>query len=342
MKKLGKNNKVLIIAEAGINHNGNLKIAKKLIDVCKNIGADAVKFQTFKAENVISKFATKLNYQKNKRSDKQSQLEMLKSFELSDKEFLKLKKYCEKKKIIFMSTPKDLESAEFLNKIKMKIFKIGSGEANNYELINKISNFNKKTIISTGMCTLDEVKKIYKIFKGKKKKNLCLLHCTSLYPCPSDECNLSAIITMKNFFDVDIGFSDHTIGIDASIGAVALGSRIIEKHITLDKKMKGPDHKASLDPVEFEILIKKIRLMERMIGNPQKKPTQNEKKNIKLIRRGLVYKEDLAPGYTLRRSDIQIKRPMLALKPDDLPKVIGKKLRNKVYKDQPIILKHFK
>ena len=170
MRKLVKKNKVLIIAEAGINHNGDLKIAKKLIDVCKKIGADAIKFQTFKAENVISKFAKKLNYQKNEKNDNQSQLEMLKSVELSNKEFLKLKKYCEKKKIIFMSTPKDLESAEFLYKNNMKIFKIGSGEANNYELINKISNFNKMTIISTGMCTLEEVKKIYEIFKGKKKK----------------------------------------------------------------------------------------------------------------------------------------------------------------------------
>lgn len=340
MIKLTKNNKVLIIAEAGINHNGNFKIAKKLIDVCKNIGADAVKFQTFKAENVISKFARKLTYQKSKKGDNQSQLEMLKSVELSNKEFLKLKKYCEKKKIIFMSTPKDLESAEFLNKNNMKIFKIGSGEANNYELINKISNFNKKTIISTGMCTLEEVKKIYKIFKGKKKKNLSLLHCTSLYPCPLDECNLSSITTMRNIFDVNIGFSDHTIGIDASLGAVAMGSKIIEKHITLDKKMKGPDHKASLNPSEFEILIKRIRFMERLMGNSIKKPSKSERKNIKLIRRGLVYKKDLIGGYILKRSDIQIKRPMLALKPEDLPKVIGKRLRNKVYKDQPVILRH--
>ena len=239
-----------------------------------------------------------------------------------------------------MSTPKDLESAEFLYKNNMKIFKIGSGEANNYELINKISNFNKMTIISTGMCTLEEVKKIYEIFKGKKKKNLSLLHCTSLYPCPLDECNLSSITTMRNIFDVNIGFSDHTIGIDASLGAVAMGSKIIEKHITLDKKMKGPDHKASLNPSEFEILTKRIRFMERLMGNSQKKPSKSERKNIKLIRRGLVYKKDLIAGYILKRSDIQIKRPMLALKPEDLPKVIGKRLRNKVYKDQPVILRH--
>jgi len=341
VRKLAKNNKVLIIAEAGINHNGNFKIAKKLIDVCKNIGADAVKFQTFKAENVISKFARKLTYQKSKKGDNQSQLEMLRSYELKDKEFFRLKKHCEKKKIIFMSTPKDLESAEFLNKINMKIFKIGSGEANNYELINKISNFYKKTIISTGMCTLDEVKKIYQIFKGKKKKNLSLLHCTSLYPCPIDECNLSSITTMRRIFDVDIGFSDHTTGIEASVGAVAMGSKIIEKHITLDKKMKGPDHQASLNPSEFEILIKKIRFMERLMGKSKKQPSKKEKKNIKLIRRGLVYKKDLVSGCIIKRSDIQIKRPMLALKPEDLSKVIGKKLKNKVYKDQPIFLRHF-
>ena len=220
-----KNKKVFIIAEAGINHNGKFSLAKRLIQECKKAGADAVKFQTFKAENVISKFAKKLKYQKIKKKDNQSQLEMLKSYELSDSEFYKLKKYCEKKKIIFMSTPKDLNSARFLKKINMKVFKIGSGEANNYELIKEISNYNKKTIISTGMCTLQEVDKIYKIFKGKKRKNLSLLHCTSLYPCPDDNCNLLAINSMKKKFNVEIGFSDHTIGFDASLGAVSLGSK---------------------------------------------------------------------------------------------------------------------
>ncbi len=336
-----KNKKVFIIAEAGINHNGKFSLAKRLIQECKKAGADAVKFQTFKAENVISKFAKKLKYQKIKKKDNQSQLEMLKSYELSNSEFYKLKKYCEKKKIIFMSTPKDLNSARFLKKINMKVFKIGSGEANNYELIKEISNYNKKTIISTGMCTLQEVDKIYKIFKGKKRKNLSLLHCTSLYPCPDDNCNLLAINSMKKKFNVEIGFSDHTIGFDASLGAVSLGSKIIEKHITLNKGMRGPDHKASLNTKEFKKFVAKIRSMEKLLGNSKKRPSIKEKKVIKFIRRGLVYSSNMKVGSLLTYKNIQIKRPMIGLKPEDKFKIIGKKLNQRVVKDQPILLRHF-
>lgn len=338
---MSKKNKTFIIAEAGINHNGNIITAKKLIDISKKAGADAVKFQTFKAEDVISKFAHKLKYQKNKKNDSQSQLQMLKSYELNESDFIFLKNYCKKKKIKFMSTPKDIKSARFLNKIKMDIFKIGSGEAINYELIKEICSYRKKTIISTGMCNINEVDKIYQIFK-RNKKNLTILHCTSLYPCPIEDCNLKAINTLKKLYKVDVGFSDHTIGLEASPAAVAMGAKIIEKHITLDNKMKGPDHKTSLNFKNFKIMVEKIRKIERYLGSGEKRPTNIEKKNIKLIRRGLVYSNDLKVGKKINSHDLIIKRPMIGLKPEDKKKILGKKLSKKVLKDQPVFLSHFK
>lgn len=333
--------KIFIIAEAGINHNGSLKLAKKLIDLSKEAGADAIKFQTFKSKDVISKFATKLKYQKKNNKDLESQQKMLKKLELTYPDFEYLKKYCEKKKILFMSTPKNIEAAVFLNNIKMKIFKIGSGEAINYPLIKKVCSFNKKTIISTGMCTMDEVKKIVNIF-SKKKKNLALLHCTSLYPCPDDECNLLSITELKKkFTNIQIGFSDHTSGIDAAPAAVAMGAKIIEKHITINNKMIGPDHKTSLNFKNFYKMVKKIRRIEILLGKKIKRPSKNEKKNIKKIRRGLVFKRDLKKNYYVKKKDITIKRPLIGLEPDNEKKIIGKKLNKNVYEDQPIKIKDF-
>ena len=265
-----KNNKTFIIAEAGINHNGKIELAKKLIDIAKKSGADAVKFQTFKSKDIISNYAVKLNYQKKNSKDSESQLKMLNKVELKFTDFDILKNYCRKKNILFMSTPKNIDSAIYLNKLNMNIFKIGSGEAINYPLIRKIKSFKKKTIISTGMCTLEEVEKIVMIFKGNLK-NLILLHCTSLYPCPDDECNLLSIIKMKKKFkNVKIGFSDHTMGIDAAPAAVALGANVIEKHITLNNLMSGPDHKASLNLNNFKKMVKKIRKIENLLGFEKK------------------------------------------------------------------------
>jgi len=337
---LDRSPRTFIIAEAGINHNGSLKLAKKLVDISIKAGADAVKFQTFKAENIISIFANKLSYQKNNTKDKQSQLEMLRSLELSNQDFIKLFKYCKKKKIIFMSTPKDIESAKFLNKIGTSIFKIGSGEAINYELIREIFSYKKKVIISTGMCNFKEVKKIFNIFK-KNKKQLSLLHCTSLYPCPVDDSNLLSIKYLQKKFPVEIGFSDHTIGIDASVAAVSMGAKIIEKHITINNKLPGPDHKTSLNYINFKKMIMKIRLIEKMLGFERKEPTLNEIKNIKLIRRGLVFKKNFAKGTILSKNDIMIKRPLLGLAPEQINIVIGKKLKQEVEKDEPIQLNHF-
>ena len=337
---MDRKSRTFIIAEAGVNHNGNLKLAKKLIDISKKAGADAVKFQTFKAKNVISEFANKLNYQKNNSRDKQSQLEMLKSLELTNQNFVELYRYCKKKNIMFMSTPKDIESAKFLKKIGTKIFKIGSGEAINYELIKEIYSYKKKVIISTGMYYLKEVSKIYNIFK-KNKKQLALLHCTSLYPCPTEDCNLLSIKYLKKKFPVKIGFSDHTIGIDASVAAVSLGAQIIEKHITTNNQLSGPDHKTSLNYSDFKRMVIKIRHLEAMLGYEKKEPSKEEKKHIKLIRRGLVYKKNFDKGKILTKKDIMIKRPLLGLMPDQINKVIGKRISRSVKKDEPIKLKNF-
>ena len=338
---MNKKPKTFIIAEVGINHNGNLKLAKKLIDLSKKAGADAVKFQTFKSEDVISKFANKLNYQKKNSKDSESQQKLLKKFELPYSNFKILKDYCEKKKILFMSTPKNIDAAVYLNKLKMKIFKIGSGEAINYPLIEKICSFNKKTIISTGMCTLDEVKNIVDIFL-KRRKNLSLLHCTSLYPCPDDECNLLSIIKLKKkYADLEIGFSDHTIGTNAAPAAVALGAKIIEKHITTNNSMIGPDHKSSLNYSNFSCMVKKIRQIEILLGKEIKHPSKNEKKNIKKIRRGLVYKRDLNRNYYINKNDFTIKRPLIGLEPKEQKSVIGRKLKKNVVQDQPIKLTDF-
>jgi len=336
-----KSNKTFIIAEAGINHNGKISLAKKLIDIAKKSGADAVKFQTFKSNDIISSFAGKLDYQKKNLKDKESQLKMLKKVELKFSDFAILKKYCRKKKIIFMSTPKNIESAIFLNKLKMNIFKIGSGEAIDYPLIRKVKSFNKQTIISTGMCTLDEVHKIVNIFK-KNLSNLTLLHCTSLYPCPDEECNLLSIIKMKKKFkNVKIGFSDHTIGIDAAPTAVAMGAKVIEKHLTLNNLMSGPDHKASLNFNNFRKMVKRIRRIESLLGLEIKAPTLNEKKNIKLIRRGLVYKKNFNKNYVIKKNDLMVKRPLKGLEPDYAKKIIGKKLKINVQEDYPVKIKDF-
>ncbi len=336
-----KNNKTFIIAEAGINHNGKISLAKKLVDIAKKAGADAVKFQTFKAKDVISKYAKKLNYQKKNKDDFETQQTMLKKYELSYAEFQVLKKYCYKKKILFMSTPKNVDSALFLNKINMKIFKIGSGEAINYPLIKKISSFNKKTIISTGMCNINEVHQIVKIFT-KKKKNLSLLHCTSLYPCPEQECNLLSITKLKKKFkNIEIGFSDHTLGTNAAPAAVAMGARIIEKHITLDNSMVGPDHKTSLNFKNFTKMVKKIREIEILLGKEIKNPSISEKKNIKNIRRGLVYNRNLKKNHIVRQRDLALKRPLAGMEPEKENKILGKKLKKNVMEDQPVKIKDF-
>ena len=333
--------KIFIIAEAGINHNGSIKLAKKLVDKAVYCGADAIKFQTFKASDVISKYATKLNYQLNKKNDDETQLEMLKKNELTNTEFKKLFKYCKKKKIIFISTPKDLNSAKFLNKLGVSIFKIGSGDILNYELLEYVASTKKKLIISTGMCSLNEVKKILKVLNKTTKKNINLLHCVSLYPTPLKLINLNTITYLRNKFKIKCGFSDHTQDIETGSIAAALGAHIIEKHMTLNRKLPGPDHKMSLEPKDFKSYVEKIRKVEILLGKYGKTLSKEEKKNILEFRRGLVYSTNFSKNHIIGRKDLNIKRPLLGMRPYKIKSIIGKELKKNVSLDQPVKIGDF-
>ena len=326
--------KTFIIAEAGVNHNGSYNLAKKLVDAAKYCKADAIKFQTFKAANSISKFAKKIKYQKKSKNDKISQLNMLKKLELSKSEFIKLKNYCKKKKILFLSTPKSIDDARFLNKIGIKIFKIGSGDILDFELLNYISKTKKKVILSTGMSTLKEIKKAAQFFD---KKKLNLLHCVSLYPTPVNLANLKTIPFLKNRLGIECGFSDHTLGYEVSLGAVSLGAHIIEKHLTLNKKLPGPDQKTSLSVEEFKDMVLFIRNIDKALGESKKVISRKEKKNIKLFRRGLVFNKNLKKNSIIKKEDISTKRPLIGLEPTFKKKLIGKILKKDVSEDQPII-----
>jgi len=268
--KLGKNlsrDNVFFIAEAGVNHNGNIDLAKKLIDTAKRAGADAVKFQTFKGERLASTSASKANYQKETTSGSESQLAMLKSLELSHAQFIELSNYCKQKDILFLSSPFDMESIDFLTKLNMPIFKIPSGEITHLPYLRKVGQLNRPVILSTGMSTLEEVKSAAKTLcqAGLSQKNLSILQCTTEYPCPFAEVNLNAMLTLRKELDLSVGYSDHTPGIAISLAAVAMGATIIEKHFTLDKTLPGPDHQASLEPDELKQLIQEIRHVDYVL-----------------------------------------------------------------------------
>ena len=265
--------KVKIIAEAGPNHNGSLKLAYKLVDMAKRCGADYVKFQTSIPELHISRFARKAKYQKKNTKKNESQLDMAKKIILSYNEFKKLNLYCKKKKIKFLSTAFDLKSINFLKKFNMDFFKIPSGEITNYMYLEEIGKIKKKVVLSTGMANLNEISDAIKILvrKGTKKKNITVMHCNTEYPTPMNDVNLKAMVTIKNKLKVDVGYSDHTEGTDVPPAAVALGASIIEKHVTLDKSMRGPDHKASLTEKELDLMVKRIRKTETLLGTSVKK-----------------------------------------------------------------------
>ncbi|MCW7999959.1 N-acetylneuraminate synthase, partial [Clostridium sp. cpc1] len=259
-------NKTFIIAEAGVNHNGNIDIAKKLVDAAVEAGVDAIKFQSFKAGNLVTKSAKKAEYQK-ETTGNGNQFEMLKKLELSYKEHIILKKYCEEKGIMFISTPFDFESADLLEKLNIPLYKISSGDLTNIPLLKYIAKFNKPMIVSTGMANLGEVEIAVNAIKEGGNDKITLLHCTSNYPTACEDVNLNAILTLKNAFKLPVGYSDHTIGIEIPIGAVAMGTKVIEKHFTLDKNMEGPDHRASLEPNELKEMVKNIRNIEKAFGN---------------------------------------------------------------------------
>ena len=330
--------KVLIIAEAGVNHNGSLIKAYKLIDEAKKSGSDFVKFQTFIPELLVIPKTKKAKYQIN--NDKtQTQVEVLKKLASPLPSFIKIKKYCRKKKIKFLSTPFDTESARLLKKINQKTIKISSGDLNNYPLLKEVSKYAKQIILSTGMSNLKEINEAIKTIKKFNKKIIInILHCTSQYPAAEQNLNLRAISLLKKKYNLDIGYSDHTKGREASIAAVALGAKIIEKHITLNNKMKGPDHKASLNPIDFKRFVDSIRMTETSLGKEKKIITKSEIDVKKVARKSIVALIDIKKGDLFSDKNITTKRPSIGLSPMKWENLIGKKSK-KNYKINDFIKK---
>lgn len=326
-------NKVYIIAEAGVNHNGDLANALCLIDEAKKAGADAVKFQTFIASKGVSKHAKMADYQKENIGKETSQLDMVKQLELSFADFVDIKEYCDEVGIQFLSTPFDYESVDFLNSI-VPFFKIGSGEITNYPFLKHVAKKNKPIILSTGMSTLAEVEKALAVITKEGCNDIILLHCTTNYPCPYDEVNLQAMLTLRDAFNFPVGYSDHTLGIEVPVAAVAMGAKVIEKHFTLDKNLPGPDHKASLDPKELAEMVKVIRNIESALGDGIKKPNQSELQVMNVARKSLVAARDLKAGAIVQDGDVAIKRPGNGIKPEFLDIIIGKKLLRDVGEDE--------
>ncbi len=309
-----------IIAEAGVNHNGSFENAKRLVDKAVEARVDCIKFQTFKAENLANKSAQKAKYQVENTKNNDSQLKMLKALELSFEDFRELKKYCESKSIMFLSTPFDLQSADFLNDLGIEIFKIPSGEITNLPYLRKINSFKKDVILSTGMANLDEIQEALNVLKDCK---VSLLHCTTEYPCPFDSVNLKAMNTLKEKFNLEVGYSDHTKGIEVPIAAVAMGATIIEKHFTLDKNMEGPDHKASLEPDELKAMVDAIRNIEKSLGDGKKEPQEVEKKNIEIARKSIVAKRPIKKGEIFSEQNLTTKRPATGISPMLWDSIIG-------------------
>ena len=308
---------VFIIAEAGVNHNGSVDLAKKLIDVASTSGADAVKFQTFKAENLVVKNTQKADYQKQTTDATESQFDMIKRLELDIDAHKKLIDYCQEKDIMFLSTPFDHESIDLLNELQLQIFKIPSGEITNLPYLRHIGLLNKKVFLSTGMSNLQEVGDALTVLinSGTLKENITVLHANTMYPTPMEDVNLNAMQTIHKEFGVAVGYSDHTLGIEVDIAAVAMGASIIEKHFTLDKAMDGPDHKASLEPDELKAMVSAIRNIEKALGGYEKKPSPSESINIDVARKSIVANQIIKKGELLSKKNITIKRPGAGINP---------------------------
>lgn len=334
--------KTLIIAEAGVNHNGDIALAKQLIDVAVKAGVDYVKFQTFKSEQLVSKQAKKADYQvSNTNNSEESQLDMLKKLELSPADHEVLISYCEEQNISFFSTAFDLDSLQYLADIGLTLVKIPSGEMTNLPYLRKAAQLFKKVIISSGMATLSEIGDAMQVFlnTGIQLENIIVLHCTTEYPTPMEEVNLGAMQAIANQFQVAIGYSDHTEGIEVPIAAVALGATVIEKHFTLDKNMQGPDHKASLNPEELIAMVKAIRNIEKALsGNGMKEPAPSEQKNIAIARKSIIAKQNIKAGTLFSEENITAKRPGSGLSPMLWDEVIGKPAKRDFFTDELIEL----
>lgn len=331
-------NRVLIIAEAGVNHNGIIDLAYELVDKAKEARVDIIKFQTLNPDKLVSKYAKKAEYQNNNLNNDDTQLEMLKKLALSNDEFIRIRDYCNEIGIQFLSTPFDLESIEFLNDFNMPFWKIPSGEITNYPYLVKIANTHKDVVMSTGMSELFEIEESLKVLRNNGCGKISLLHCNTEYPTPFDDVNLRAMLTLKEKFNVEVGYSDHTKGIEVPIAAVAMGATIIEKHFTLDRNMEGPDHKASLEPNELKQMVESIRNIEKALGNGEKKVSTSEKKNIDIARKSIVANCNIKKGEVFNEINITTKRPGNGISPMKWNDVIGKTAKKDFNEDELIEL----
>lgn len=325
--------KTLIIAEAGVNHNGNFEIAKQLVDKAYEAGADIVKFQTCKAENVISRYADKAEYQKVTTGEADSQLEMVRKLMLTFDEYKMLKDYCDEKGITFLSTAFDLVSVDFLHSIGMKLWKIPSGEITNLPLLIKIASLHEPIIMSTGMSELSEVVEAVNVLKKYGAGEITLLHCTTEYPAPFEDVNLKAMDTIKEATGLNVGYSDHTKGIEVPIAAVALGACVIEKHFTLDRNMEGPDHKASIEPQELKTMVSSIRNIENVIGDGNKVVSASELKNQAIARKSIIALTDIKKGDVFSEENITTKRPGSGINPMRWFDLLGKTAKHDYSED---------
>lgn len=362
-KVVGKGKAVFIIAEAGVNHNGSVKLAMRMVDAAIDARCDAIKFQTFKTEDLVKKDVEMASYQKDNTGKKQSQFEMLKNLELSEGDFKELKEYCDSKGIVFLSTPHSNEgSVIILEKLAVAAYKLGSGDLTNYPHIKYIAKLGKPMILGTGMSTMGEVKDAVKWIEEEGNKEIVMLHCTTNYPCPFDEVNLSAMVTMMKELDCLVGYSDHTLGIEVPIMAVVMGAVVVEKHFTLDNNMEGPDHKASLEPEELKNMVKAIRLVEgikdideaflkikeklgieldigrkdEILGSVEKKPNKSELEIMKVVRKSILAKVDIKAGEKITAEKLVVKRPGTGISPARWPEIVGREAKGDIMADELI------
>ncbi len=332
--------RTLIIAEAGVNHNGELALAKELIDAAAEAGADAVKFQSFKAETLVLRDAPKAAYQKQATGEAESQFEMIKSLELGCQDHLELLERCRQRQIMFLSSPFDRESIALLNDLGLDIFKVPSGEITNLPYLRNIGKLGKRVILSTGMADIDEIDAALQVLSaaGTPLSRITLLHCNTEYPTPMEDVNLLAMLSLRKRFQLPVGYSDHTLGIEIPIAAVGLGAAVIEKHFTLDRTLPGPDHKASLEPEELAAMVRAIRNIERALGDGIKRPSRSEEKNRAIARRSIVAARVIKQGETLTEQNLTTKRPGTGLNPMEWDKVLGSLAIRDFQPDEPITM----
>lgn len=333
---IGEGKPCFIIAEAGVNHNGNVKLAKRLIDIAKDAGADAVKFQTFRAEEVVTQSAEKAQYQKETTGPEESQFEMIKKLELGERDFRELFGYTQRKGLVFFSTPFDERSVDLLDELDVPAFKVGSGEITNFPLLKHIARKKKPIILSTGMSTLGEVDEALEAVRGEGAEEIILLHCVSCYPAKIGDMNLRAMETLRCAFKLPVGLSDHSPGITIPIAAVALGACVIEKHFTLNRNLPGPDHRASLEPDELKQMVKTVRDVEQALGNGKKGPTKEEEENKKVVRRSIVAGVGIPKGAVITKEMLSMKRPGTGLEPKYLDAVIGRRVKEDIQPGETI------